>query len=479
MTDILPRPKRAPQAAAAKAAPPARRVVDCEVLIIGGGLAASALAHRLAGLGRQVVRIPVAEDKGLPRDGALSPGFGLPAVDLVERIGRGAAAELWRLSRQAAERGRTLAQELGLDLGPKGTLLVARPGDEARLFAEHDLLEELAPGAARFVPARDLDGLLASRAFAGALGLVPAVRMRAADLAGALGALEEQAGIRTLTARGPVSCDLNGLRKYVDVGSERVRAFEVILCGTAALKAGAPHLARSLAFVPFAAGHVALAGGPPAFAGRVEAFGGHALSFHGAEDGLRLAAQAPLPVWGGWAARQVLRGEARGLFPGGVAGAVSDARGCAVARTAHLMPLAGAVGKGVWVAGAFGLQPLPVQLLVADLIAEAVALKDDRIALLAPFLEVEPRGLLGAARDFASYWRVRLPGRLAPSPPDGSQGTAQGPAAEGEGLTGGPGARLPEMRPGGRAKGRPISGAVRPVPENPRSGARRSPKDGA
>lgn len=418
MTAILPRPEGAPNPASAQVGAPQHRVLDCDVCVAGDGLVARALSHRLAALGRHVVRLSLPADDDLPLDPVLAPGFSLSAQGLVARLGLADAAELWHLSQEAAARGRDLLESLDLSPGPKGALLAARPDAVDRLKAEQDVIARIAPGASRYIGARDLEGLLGTTAFSAAIGLVPAMRVSGGEMEAAFARLGAEAGVQEMVPSGPIAFDLNGLRKYVDVGAVRIRAFEVILCGAAALRLGAPEAADDLATTHFAAGRMAMAQASaraalPPFAGRVDAFGGAGLAYQLDEEGLALAVETAWATRLSWSTARVLRHQARRLFAEGLAGPPTDGRGVEIMGARHGMPLVGTVSKGVWVAGALGRQPLSAHLMTADLIAGAVAEGDDRIALLRPFLAPEPKRAFVALRDLATYWHARLSARLA------------------------------------------------------------------
>jgi gamma-glutamylputrescine oxidase len=449
MTSILPRPKST--GASPNGAPGAergadrRRILDCEVVVVGSDLAALALAHRLAGAGREVVRLAVPADPALPLDDLLAPGFAMPARALVHRIGEDDAGALWALSREAAAQGRDLAKAVGVPLGPKGALLAARPHAAGRLADEQELLAHIAPGTARLVAGADLERLIGSGSFVAALGLVPAVRIPAGALAAALARAAASVGIQEIAADGAVACDLKGLRKYVDLPNLRIRAFEVILCGTAILRAGAPHLAAGLKATHFAAGRVPLAGAPPAYGGRVREYGGLGIDYHADESGLVLAVETALPVRTAAGAARILSRTARGLLPDGPAGR-PEGRGYRILSAPHGMPVAGRIDKGVHVIAGLGLQPVSAHLLTAALVAEAIGGRDDRLALLQPFLALEPRGTLAALADMAAVWRAQLSVRAAP------RAEARGGEAQPEAV---PAAVAPRPAPpAGRPRGR-------------------------
>lgn len=476
MTSIPPRLKSS--GASAKAEPPAargadrRRTIDCEVVIVGSDLAALALAHRLAGSGRDVVRLATAADAALPLDDILAPGFVMAPGDLVARIGEDDAGALWALSREAAVQGRDLAAAVGVRAGPKGALLAARAPAAARLVEDHALLARIAPGTARLLRAGDLSGLLGTRDFEAALGLVPALRIPAGALADAMARAAASVGIQERAADGPVAFDLKGLRKYVDTPSLRIRAFQVVLCGTAILASGAPHLASGLRAAHFAAGRVPLAGAPPAFGGHVRDYGGRGIAYHVDDGALVLAVPTAMAVRTGAGAGRILASHARRLLPEGIGGK-ADGRGYRILTAPHGMPLAGRIDKSVHVIAGLGLQPVSAHLLTAALVAEAIGGRDDRLALLQPFLALEPRGALAPLRDLLGLGRMHFAGAAA-----WSFARAAGRAGEAKFAALGRGLRPLKPRRDQGTEALPAGTRQEPasgVPRAPRGGPRRGP----
>lgn len=452
MTAILPSPapKPAPKAGRSAQQPAsARRTLDCEICVVGDDLVARALAWRLAAQGREVVRVTLPADEMLPLDGVLAPGFALPALDLVERIGDADAAELWFLSRDAATRGRELVEDFGITAAKKGALKVARATAARGLAAEQEAMARIAPGASRPIGAQDLEGLLGTRAFVAAIGLVPAVRVNAGELGIGLGAAGVEAGVYEIAASVAIGCDLHGLRKYVDVGTVRVRAFEVVMCGSAALRCGAPDLAGGLAATHWVTGRSAPLAEESAFTGDVAEFGGLGLRYQADETGLALAAETAWPVRTAWGAGRVLTRHAGAVLSGAAAARWDEARSLVLAAPRHLMPLAGSLAKGIWVAGGLAPQPLSVHLLTADLIGDAIMVHDDRIALLSPFLHSEARRTFGWVGDLVDYGRRRFAARLAPAAKPPSPDPVARPP-EGEAFTGTRGPQPQKAREGAR-----------------------------
>lgn len=409
----------APRSAAPDAVVPERsaatpkRMIDCDVCVVGGDVAGLALAADLARRGRDVVLMamagPSAATSAWPLDGVIAPGFPLSTQELASRVGRDDAQELLILSAQAAEAGLALAGRLGVEVGPRGRLSVARAHAAEDLYRDHELRQELVPDTAVFVGAEDLAALLGTEAFAAGLGVVPAERVRTASL---LAALEEDArgaGVRMLSVEGTLAVDLKGVRKYLDAASQRVRAFQVVVCGAAAfarLGSGVARLPRA----SWVSGGFRLPGSAVPYAGIVDEFGLTGLSYHFDGDRLALAAQSALPVMTRVGAARVLRRHAAEVYPVG-SGLVEGARGRWLPDPGG-MPLLHEGERGVWYALAPGAGWLGVDLLAARLVVGAIAERDDRIALLQPFAAGGATGWSGRVARFAAFWHVRLAARL-------------------------------------------------------------------
>lgn len=390
-----------------------KRIIDCDVCVVGGDVAGLVLAADLARRGRDVVLLamagPSAAAPSWPLDSVIAPGFPLPTLELSSRVGRDDAQELLILSAQAAEAGLALAERLGVEIGPRGRLTVARAHAADALYREHELRQELAPDTTVFVGAEDLAALLGTEAFAAGLGVVPAERVRTASLAAALDEAARTSGVRIVNVEGALSVDLKGVRKYLDMAGQRVRAFQVAVCGPAAfarLGSGVARLPRA----PWVSGGFRLPGSTVPYAGLVEEFGLTGLAYHFDGDRLALAAQSALPALTRVGAARVLRRHAAEVYPVG-SGLVEGARRCALPEPGG-MPLLHEGDRGVWYALSPGAGSLGLDFLAARLISGAIADRDDRISLLQPFASGGLSGWAGRAARFAAFWHVRLAARL-------------------------------------------------------------------
>lgn len=408
---------------------------DCDVCIIGDDAAGLLIACDLAERGLDVVLFPSpGEAPALGLDAALAPGFGLSALDLIDQLGRADAGELFGLSAAAARRGLLLAQEGGVALGPKGRLTVARPHAAGLLAAEHEALERLAPDASVLLRAEDTEALLGTAAFAASLGVVPAHRVDAAAFREMLAAAVAAGGITVMPQVLALAADVHGLRKYVTTPDIKVRAYQVVFSGGAALRRVAPELAPSFVLKPWARGRFRLPGTKAAYAGLVEEVGATGLRWHWDDDHLTIAAETATRVRGRAAAARVLRRHGAAVFPPLAKAGGEAARGIMLASNRRLMPLIQEGEKGVWYCATACGDELTHGLLGAELIGRAITDRDDRIRLLRHF-GLEPAGTRPVSRlaSIAGYWRRRFAERLwiepEPSGPAPESHDGSAPAA--------------------------------------------------
>ena len=121
-----------------------------DLAVIGGGIIGLAIADRAAGAGLRVTLF----ERGRQGEGASHYAAGMLAPVSETEVGH---AELLDSGLEAARRWPAFAAELGVELHERGTLLVARDGDEAEALerelafrARHGLrVERLLPTAAR------------------------------------------------------------------------------------------------------------------------------------------------------------------------------------------------------------------------------------------------------------------------------------------------------------------------------------------
>src|SRR5499426_162418 len=88
--------------------------LDVDIAIVGAGLAGLTVALEAARLGASIAVLEgrhVGWGASGHHLGTVMPGFGLPVADLIERVGREDAQELWALSKEGADHVRATATE--------------------------------------------------------------------------------------------------------------------------------------------------------------------------------------------------------------------------------------------------------------------------------------------------------------------------------------------------------------------------------
>lgn len=413
MTRVLPRPP-------AHEAPPAeipaqalRRTLDCDICVVGDDVCALLLAFDLAHRGEDVILVPGARAPRLGIGGVLAPGYALPAVDLVERVGEADAQELLVLSAAAAARGHDMAGAAGLALGPKGRLKAARTHAADDLKREHAVRAALAPDSCVLLETADAAALLGTDLFACVLGVVPAERVDAAALRAVLTEAAKAEGVRVLDTPA-TSADTGGLRKYILAGGVRIRAFRVAFCGAASVAGFLPEVAAALRNEWWVCGTLAVpdAGAVP-YGGLAEETGATGLAFHFDGATATFAAETATQVRGARSAGRVLRRHAGEVYPMLGRAAASEVRPVRLARLRQSMPVIQETTPGVFHAVTEGDAELAHGVLAAGLIAGAMLDRDDRMALFQPFSLAVPVRTIGGLSRVAAYWHARLSAQLA------------------------------------------------------------------
>ncbi|QRG05460.1 FAD-binding oxidoreductase [Xanthobacter dioxanivorans] len=399
--------QQAPASGRSGAAP--KRTLDCDVCVVGDDVAGLVVAGDLASRGRDVILLSTGEVTWLPLDGVLAPGFALPTLELVARVGEADAQELLILSAHAAERGLRLAEKAGVSAGPRGALAVARAHAADALVREHEIRQKLAPDSTVLIDAQDVAALLGTSAFAAALGVVPAERIATAPLRAALETAARAAGVRFVPIDGALSADLNGLRKYITTSRARVRAFQVVVSGAGAF---ARMGTRTVQTAPWVCGIFRLPGVDAPYAGLVEERGPAGARFHWTGDRLAFAASAATTAFTRVGAARVVRRHAREVYAEVGQGVVEGGRARLRLPDTGGMPLIHEGERGVWYALASSGSEITHGFMAASLIVGAIAERDDRIALLQPFAAAARGGWAGRIARFAGFWHARLAAKL-------------------------------------------------------------------
>lgn len=387
--------------------------LDIEVCVIGGGLAGLSVALEAARLGASVAVIEarrIGWSASGHHLGTVSAGFDVSANTIIDRIGRRAAGELWRMSQTGAEMVRTWAAPMPEIALTEGALQVSasRLGDDAieasqALGADFGLDRELWD-IDRVRDALDtksyFSGLFDRRAFA----------VDAAAYLRGLVELARRAGVRLYEETPAQALDLSGNRKRITTPLALLRASHVVLAGNVHLGAALPRLAATLLPVWRYGAITAPLGDrldAVAFPGAVADTDG--IDHFRVISGKRLMWSSPETTWearpqrfAGAIQRRIGR-----FFPSLGSVAIAETFGGAIGRTVHGMPQIGQLRPGLWVSSGFGHRGVNTTAMAGRIIAQGILHGDDRWRLFGPFDLIWAGGRTGRVAGYGIEWAAR------------------------------------------------------------------------
>ncbi len=394
--------------------------IDTEVCVIGAGFAGLWTARALQKRHKDVVLIDretVANGASGRNGGFVSAGFNQSLSKLVARVGMNHARELYRLSRIGVEIVREeIARDFpGVQVAP-GYLRasvdddaddVQRQAEWCRKEFEHEL---------DYWPTARLREVLRTEAYYQGLVDAEAFHIHPRNLAIALAEGIEQAGGRIYENTAALSADLDGVRKIVTTSRGKIRAEQVIFATNAFPGAGLPRLSRTILPVATYLGVTRPLGGKLADAIRYpgciqderNAFNYYRVLGDRLMWGAGISTDLKQPAdLAGWLGRRV-----QSVYPQLEGVEMESAWTGIMGFSIHRMPQIGMLRPGAWIASAFGGQGLNTTAMAGELIASAIAEKDDRWRLFIPFGLVWAGGWAGRTYAQANWWSRKIRDRL-------------------------------------------------------------------
>lgn len=376
--------------------------LDVDVCVIGGGLAGLTAALELARGGASVALLEgrsIGWNASGHNLGTVMPGFGVPASDLIERVGFEDARALWTLAQDGAEFVRAIAAPMpGISL-TNGALQVSRVDAGDELISQLQTIgEDFGTEIEGWQSDRVREVLKTDRYFH-AIHFPKAFQIDARTYVRGLAALAESAGVRIFEDTPVVSIDPAGIRKRVFTPSAKLRCNQVVLAGNAHL--GAPSQRLTATLLP-----------TWRYAALTEPLGerlADAVAFRGSVtdsqdidhfrvvDGDRLLWSSPETTWQGDPRRYAKRIQNRiaAIFPKLGPVTLAESWSGMFGQTVHGMPQIGEVQPGFWVLSGFGRQGLNTTAMGGQLVARSVLAGDDRWRLFSSFELVWAGGTAG------------------------------------------------------------------------------------
>ncbi|RVN95048.1 FAD-binding oxidoreductase [Sinorhizobium meliloti] len=398
--------------------PPLSGTVECDTVIIGGGLAGLTTALQLARAEQSVVVLE-AESVGFGASGRnggfVSPGFATGSDNIARMAGTEAARQIHRLSIEGGEFVRETIEALKIDAArpQPGITSVLRYDDGGSLKAHADEMRRIYGYELDYLSTGEVRSVLKSNRYFHALRDPKAFHMHPLNYLRGLAREIERLGGRIYEGSAATGSVLDGAEKTVSTSGGRVRARHVVFTTGGYTGPLNGRLKRS--FLPIAT-YVMLSEEAPELIRTAIATTDAIGDNRRAGDYYRLVEGGKRLLWGGRittraASPAALAGELRremvGTYPQlkdlktelAWSGLMSYAR--------HLMPQIGEMQPGVWHCTAFGGHGLNTTAIGGKLVAEGILGQSDRYKLFKPFGLVWAGGYAGLAVAQLTYWKLQ------------------------------------------------------------------------
>jgi gamma-glutamylputrescine oxidase len=236
----------------APARPSLEGTVECDVCVVGAGIAGCSSALHLAQAGLSVVLLEqhrVAWGASGRSGGQALFGIASGQGKLERLIGAAGARAVWDVSVEALDLVRDLIRRYAIDCdwAPGYLYTAVRERHVRELHAElAELRERLQYGSVRYVPREELRSLLATERYLGALYDSNSAHLHPLNYTLGLARAAEQHGVRIFEATRATAFSPAGSQVRVQTPGGEVRARFLVLCGNVYLGDTAPTLASKI-----------------------------------------------------------------------------------------------------------------------------------------------------------------------------------------------------------------------------------------
>ena len=393
--------------------------IDTDVCVIGGGFAGLWTARALQKRHKDVVLVErghVAGGASGRNGGFVSSGFNQNLSAIAGRVGMEHARALYRLSRMGVEivRDEVARNFPGANAVP-GYLRVSVDDDAEALRRDAEWHAREFSHEFAFWPQERVREVLRSDNYFHGLHDAEAFHIHPLNLAISLAEDIERHGGKIYENTPALSADIYGVRKIVTTPRGVIRAGHVVFAGND-LAGNFPELSRTV--IPIAT-YLCVTRPLGEKLGEAIRYAGcvqddrHAFNyFRVLGDRLMWGAGISTSLRRPAILEERMRGKITSVFPQLSGIGIESAWTGVMGFTIHRMPQVGMLKPGAWIAGAFGGQGLNTSAMAGELIASAIAEKDDRWRLFIPFGLVWAGGWLGKTYAQVNWWSRQLQDRI-------------------------------------------------------------------
>lgn len=391
---------------------------ECDVCIIGGGLAGLNTALGLAQRGKQVVLLEshrVAWGASGRNGGFVSPGYALSMEALAAKVGVPQARALYDLTVAALALIRRRIAEYAIACGPMQDGIVTATwgpqGDAMRRFV--DFMAEKIGAGIEYWPADKLAEHYRSPRYSDACFVPDSMHLHALDFARGIARVADAAGATIHEDSRVRSIDRAGDRFHVVTDEGDVLADQVVLCMSG--YADAAHRRIRAATLPVAT-YVMLTE-PAGSALRDSIAAPHAIAdTRRAGDYYRALPDGRI-LWGGRVSTfrtpparlaDVMRQDLAKVYPGLTHLKADVAWDGLMGYASHRMPQIGRLEPGLWYCMGFGGKGLCTTTMGGEIIAKAIAQDDETWRTFEAFPLGYAGGPLKPAIAQLAYWWMQL-----------------------------------------------------------------------
>jgi gamma-glutamylputrescine oxidase len=394
--------------------------IQCDVCIVGGGLAGLVTALELARAGIDTVLLEsrrLAWGASGRNGGFVSPGFAESVFAIEQRLGLAHAQALYRLSVEGVAYVRNLINSSGDSgiIGGHGWLKMIRHNDPAGLERQAERMVRDYGAAYNFLEKQALAEHVSSPVYqAGMLDMMP-FHIQPLDFAALVARNAQSCGAGLHENSSVLSIARNGSKWHVKTKEGMVAADQIVLATSVY---GGPSRRLNGAMQPVST-YVVTAQCPPEILHQAIRFTGCLGDTRRAGDYYRLVGEGNRQrlLWGGRITTrtsvprhlaEMLRRDIEKVYPQLKGLKIDSAWAGLMGYAVHKMPIIGKIGNGLWSATGFGGHGLNTTAMAGQLIASAIAGNDDRYRLFQPYGIVWAGGKIGRIATQCEYLRLRL-----------------------------------------------------------------------